>query len=170
MSSRFYYNVKHAKDAFMKIKKQCSGFTIVELMVGMVAFSIMVLAVGSMLVFGWLGWRDTKESVGMQRDAVITMNMIAREIRNSNIDQISGDGNGIYFEASPAVGRNSDVAFLASDIAFGSGVVLNSWNTPVFDTSSIAGATGVVVRFSLATSRGTDANNYQMTVYPRNLP
>ncbi len=154
----------------MKRKKQCDGFTVVELMVSMIAFSILVLAVGSMLVFGWLGWRDSRESVNMQRDAVIAMNQIAREIRNSNVDQISGNGSGIYFDASPAVGRNSDVAFLASDIAFSGGVVLDSWTPPVFDTASIAGATGVVVRFSLASSRGTDVNDYEMTVYPRNLP
>jgi Tfp pilus assembly protein PilW len=152
----------------MKTKKQSDGFTIVELMVGMLAFSVLVLVVGSMLVFGLLGWRDSKESASMQRDAVIAMNIIAREIRNSSIDEVSGDGNSINFAASPAVGRNSDVVFLDSDIAYGSGVVLTSWDDPVFDTSSIAGSTGVVVRFSLATSRGTDANNYEMTVYPRN--
>ncbi len=152
----------------MKTKKQCGGFTIMELWVAMLAFSILILAVGSMLVFGWLGWRDSKESVSMQRDAVIAMNAISREIRISKINQITGNENGIYFLAFPAVGRNSDVSILASDIPFGNGVVLSSWTTPVFDTSTIAGSTGVVVRFSLATSRGTDANNYQMTVYPRN--
>ena len=154
----------------MKIKKQSAGFTIMELLVAMIAFSILILLVGSMLVFGWLGWRDNKESVSMQRDAVIAMNLISKQIRISNVDQVTGDANGIYFAASSAVGRNSDVSFLSSDIPFGSGVVLNSWTTPAFDTTTISGATGVVVRFTLATSRGTDANNYQMTVYPRNLP
>ena len=152
----------------MKIKKQSAGFTIMELLVAMIAFSVLILLVGSMLVFSWLGWRDNKESVSMQRDAVIAMNLISKQIRISSIDQVTGDANGIYFATSSAVGRNSDVSFLSSDIPFGSGVVLNSWTTPEFDTTTISGATGVVVRFTLATSRGTDANNYQMTVYPRN--
>ena len=162
MSSRFFYSVKYAKDAFMKIKKQRSGFTVMELMVGMIAFSVMVLVVGSMLVFGWLGWRRSAESVAMQRDAVIAMNMIAKEIRMSNLGEISYDSAGIYFGVSnPEVVRSAAVNYPAADIAFSPGVNIKNFGV------AIVGNT-VDVDFTLYTHDGTDENDYSMSINTRN--
>jgi prepilin-type N-terminal cleavage/methylation domain-containing protein len=148
----------------MKMKKQCSGFTIIELMVSMVAMAILSLAVGTMLVSGWTGWRRNTESVGMQRDAVFAMNVIAREIRNSNISEItSTDEVGIYFGAGTV--RSNPASFLASEIAYTGGVNVRDFSVTQNDTGIL---TNVTVAFTLFTASGTDQNNYAMTITPRN--
>lgn len=146
----------------MKIKNQSSGFTIVELMVSMLAFSVMVLVVGSMLFYGWLGWRRNTESVNMQRDALIAMNTIAREIRNSTISEVSGDSAGIYFAASsPVVVRTSAMNYFASDIAFSPGINIRNFGVNIVSNT-------VDVGFTLYTSDGADENQYRMFINTRN--
>lgn len=145
----------------MKIRKQCKGFTIVELMMAMLAMAILSLAVGSMLVYGWMGWRRNTESVGMQRDAVLAMNVVAREIRNSNISEISADAAGIYFDAG--VVRPSATSFLASEIAYTRGININNFNVNMNVADN-----AVTVAFTLFTASGTDQNDYAMTIKPRN--
>ena len=137
----------------MKRKKRCAGFTLVELMMAMLAMSVLLLATGAMLVYSWLGWRRNMESVSMQRDAVIAMETIGREIRNSNISDISGDTAGIYFNGS---------SILAADIPVGSGVYLTQFDSPVLVSNA------VIVAFTLSTSDNADQNTYRMLVNTRN--
>lgn len=145
----------------MKKVKTKEGFTLVELLVAMLAFSIMILAVGLMLVYGWLGWRQTTHSVNMQRDAVLAMEQIAREIRTSNIADITHDSAGIYF--SPVVARTNSATILASEIAVFPGVNLEPNS---FDVDVVTNA--VTVKFTLFTNERVDRNNYEMTVNTRN--
>lgn len=143
----------------MKTKRTKQGFTIVELMVAMVAFAIMILAVGLMLIYGWLGWRKNTQSVNMQRDAVLAMEQIAREVRNSNIAEITDDAGGIYF--APGIVRSNAVNFLTTDIAVFPGV-----NITGFDVSYVTNA--VTVSFTLFTDGNADRNDYEITVNTRN--
>lgn len=146
----------------MKARKQSKGFTVVELMVGMLAMSVMVLVVGSMLFYGWLGWRRSMESVGMQRDALIAMETIAKEIRSSNISEVTGDTAGIYFSvSSPVVVRTAKFQYLAADIPFNPGVNIKNFGVRTVDNT-------VTVRFTLYTSDGADENAYRMSVNTRN--
>ena len=147
----------------MKIMRLRKGFTIVELLVAMTAFSVMILAVGLLLVYGWDGWRKSTHSVNMQRDAVLAMEQIAREIRNSNITEITDDSDGIYFTALGFVRTNS-ATILAADIAAFPGVNIDPKS---FDVS-YAPTNAVTVRFTLFTDRNADRNNYEMTVNTRN--
>ena len=137
----------------MKRKERCTGFTLVELMMAMLAMSVMLVATGSMLVFGWLGWRRNVESLNMQRDAVIAMKTIANEIRGSALSDISGDSAGIYFDGS---------SVMAADIAISSGVSLQAFDPPVI------GSNMVEVVFTLSTSDNADQNTYTIQVSPRN--
>lgn len=82
-----------------RINKSRGGFTIMELLMATLAFSVMMLVVGSMLVYGWRGWKRNTEHVGMQRNATIAMMMISKEIRNTTYADIS-DGAGISLGAS----------------------------------------------------------------------
>jgi len=146
----------------MTTAKSKRGFSIIEMMVAMAAFAVMALTVGSMLFYGWLGWRDNFESVAMQRDAMVAMRIMGKEIRNSKISEITSDNGGIYFSAG--VVRTNAVDFLASDIAYSPGVVLNSFVCPEIDLTKGS----VLIQFSLSNSRGTDNNDYEMTIYARN--
>jgi Tfp pilus assembly protein PilW len=144
----------------MKNKQTKRGFSVAELMVGMLAFAILALSMGAMLVYAWLGWRDSTESLNLQRDAMVAMLTIEKEIRNSHISEISGDSDSIDFAAG--VVRSTNMVFDASSIAVSPGVVLQSWSTPVIGSNYVA------VAFVLDTSRGSGNTTYSMTTYPRN--
>lgn len=144
----------------MNTQSKKQGFSLIELMVAMVAFSVLTLVVGTLIVYSWMGWRDHTESVNMQRDAMIAMRIMAKEIRSSNISEVSGNEDSIDFTAISV--RTTSRVFAKSEIASSSGVVLDSWTEPVI------GSNYVTVAFSLRNSRGADRNDYLMSIYPRN--
>lgn len=143
----------------MNAKKRSEGFTIIELMVSMIAFSILALAVGSMLYFGWLGWRRNTDSVAMQRDAMIAMRIVEHRIRNASLTVSSPLE--MSWSASQLTFASED-NFSSSEVALDAWVVLDSFNVQQ------DGVGGVVVEFALSTASGIDGNSYEMTVYPRN--
>ncbi|MEE9369728.1 MAG: type II secretion system protein [Pontiella sp.] len=142
----------------MDIKKQ--GFTLVELLMAAVVMAVLVTAIGSVMYYSYLGWLNNTRSVNMKRDAYIAMEQIAREIRNSDITDITHDSSGIYFsQVSPA--RTYAINILAADIA-----VFPNVNISGFTAQSIGDA--VEVSFTLFTDGNTDQNKYEMTVKTRN--
>ena len=143
----------------MSAKKKSDGFTIIELMVSMIAFAILALAVGSMLYFGWLGWRRNTDSVAMQRDAMIAMRVVEHRIRNASLDAASPLA--VNWSASQLTFASED-DFSSSEVAIDSWVALNSFN---IEQDTVG---GIIVGFELSTASGTDGNSYEMTVYPRN--
>ncbi|WP_136083011.1 hypothetical protein [Pontiella desulfatans] len=124
------------------------------------AFAVMAITVGMVLVRAWQGWRDNTESLGVQRDARLAMVELGREIRNSKISEITGDSDGLYFTADDV--RTYDLTFGKDRIATSPGVVLESWTDPVI------GSNYVGIAFSLSNSRGTDVRVYSTTFFPRN--
>ena len=84
----------------MRVNESKKGFTIVEVILSMLAFGIMALTVGTVMLSSWSNWRDFREAIAMQRDAMIAMKIIATEIRNSNINEISGDSDGLDFSVN----------------------------------------------------------------------
>ena len=146
----------------MRTKTEKQGFTLVELMVSMIAFTLLALIAGTILVFAWNGWRDSIETVGMQRDAMIAMRIMEKEIRNSNINEVSGDSTGL--SCANGTTRTNAFRFSAASIPYNSGVLLDSWSAPTIGTNT------VTVSFVLRTSRAGYGNAYTKTIYPRNKP
>jgi prepilin-type N-terminal cleavage/methylation domain-containing protein len=144
----------------MKVKNKKNGFTLTELMVGMLATAILLLVVGTALVMATRGWRDYTRGVNLQRDAQLAMRVIAREIRNSNVSEISADASGIDFIMNGT--RTNTFAFNAVDIPQNDGVQLVDWTQPVI------GSNFVEIAFSLRTTGGTYQKSYVSTIYPRN--
>lgn len=152
-----------------RIKKSRLGFTLVELMVAALAFSVLALAVGSMLVFGWRGWKRNNDLVSMQRDATLTITAISKEIRNATFEEIT-DGAGISFSGSGISFNESGNKLMRGN----SLAVVNGWLVPsTFITRkqqkvNAAGETKewVDVNFSLQTS--TETESYSIEVSPRN--
>lgn len=144
-----------------------SGFTLVELMVTAVAFSILALATGSMLVFGWQGWKRMNDSVDMQRDASLAMYVMAREVRKSSIDEITvgnqlgcvdTDGTNVSFTVS---GGNLDMAKNATfsmRLIRGQAVSLET-------TKNTANRS---VTLTLSSTAGDDPSQIISTIYVRN--
>ena len=139
----------------MKIKKDSAGFTIIELMVGMVASSIVALAAGSILYFTWIGWRDAGESVALQRDALVAVRTLEHIIRNASLAQIGG-------WASDNITFTADTDYDSGDMAADSAVTLQSFSVVSNDYG------GVVISLELETSRREESKTYNLTIYPRN--
>jgi prepilin-type N-terminal cleavage/methylation domain-containing protein len=148
------------------------GFTLIEIMMAAVAFALLVVAVGSMLVFGYQGWRRNNDLVNMQRDASLTMMMIAKEVRNATYDDIT-DGAGISFAGSGIVFDESgrDIVHSGTGIAVvNDRLVPGSFKTRKREVvSSVTGYKTnhwVEVEFTLATT--TETETFASKVSPRN--
>ena len=57
------------------------GFSLVELIMGMIAAACLALTAGAMLWYGYLGWRRTGEQVAAQRDMRAAMDVLTRSLR-----------------------------------------------------------------------------------------
>ena len=70
-------------------RRRQSGFTLVELMVGIIVGLILALTLGTMLYYIFVAWRSNSDQVELQRDATFAMDMISRAIRPASNFQIS---------------------------------------------------------------------------------
>ncbi len=78
----------------MKTKAQ-KGLTLIEVIIGMVSGTIVVLAAGTALVFGHTFWNKSWEKVNLQRDASHAMLTISHTVKEGMAAQLDNDGKGI---------------------------------------------------------------------------
>ncbi len=62
---------------------QKRGLTIVELLVAMVAASILALAVGAIMYYSYRGWASVQSVGNMERDGSLAMQAVAKEVRGA---------------------------------------------------------------------------------------
>ena len=152
-----------------RIKKSCDGFTIMELLMAALAFSIMMLVVASMLVYAWQGWKRNTEIVNMQRNATIALMMISKEIRNATYDEITA-GSGISFAGSGESFSASGNRIVSNDgtVVVDAGLVSGSFITRKLQQANAAGVfkQWVEVNFTLETTTANEP--YTVEVSPRN--
>lgn len=136
---------------------QCkrSGFSLVELMAGMLAASIVALSVGSILYFSWVSWKRNNDSVNMQRDASLAMRVLAKEIRSSKMSDIE---TGSYLKCSNATFNRvgSDLTYKGMKLVAGWCNGFNTRQTP----------TNITVVLNLVA--GGDSSTIEATFYTRN--
>ena len=96
-----------------KHKNPKHGFTLIEILVALVAFGILSLTVGLMLVHGWSSWHKSNEWVGWQRDSVLIQKVITKRIRESRRADIDAAENKITFAANPI--RDSEESIICQD-------------------------------------------------------
>ncbi len=81
----------------MKTKtKSRKGFTLIELMVAIVAGAIVVLATGIIIVLGQTSWNETWKKVNLQRDASYAMLRMSQSIKAAKSAEKSPDGRVLY--------------------------------------------------------------------------
>jgi prepilin-type N-terminal cleavage/methylation domain-containing protein len=147
-------------------KKRQSGFSLVELMLAMVATAILSLAVGIMLVYAFRGWRQNTESVQMQRNATLAMRVMAREIRRTPVENISaGSSSLICTNASGTVFIRQQGGDLSLQVDTERPFILVNDIVATFKTGSRPDGS-VAVRLDLAT--GSDISTNSMVIYSRN--
>ena len=76
------------------LRNQKSGFTLVEMLVALVAAAVLVMTMGSMLWYGFLGLKRTKQSVALQRDMRASMVALAQMTHSAT--GMSYSTSGVY--------------------------------------------------------------------------
>ena len=59
-----------------------AGFSLLELVAGILAAAILALTAGSMLWYGYRGWKQVGDSIGLQRDMRNSMEVMSRAVRS----------------------------------------------------------------------------------------
>jgi len=65
------------------------GFSIVELLVGMIAGAILALTAGTIIFYGYLAWRRNSDAVDLQRDGTAAMQMLSRRLREASASDVT---------------------------------------------------------------------------------
>lgn len=147
------------------IKRSREGFTIVELMIGMLAAAIFALAVGSVLFYAWLGWKRNTVSLEMQRDTTLAMRVIAKEIRRTPLQDISPGSSLTCVNTNGTVSITVNSGDLQMQVNSDPAFALVRDHVVSFATSTSANG---AVRVQLVLNTGTDDSTSSMVVYSRN--
>ena len=78
----------------MKRKGQ-KGFTIIELVIAIIAGIIVIVAAGMMLFYGQKSWNNTWKRVNLQRDASYAMQRMSRAVKAGTSARVEGNGVGL---------------------------------------------------------------------------
>ena len=152
----------------MNTHRSKSGFTLVELMVTAVAFAILALATGSMLVFGWQGWSRMNDSLDMQRDASLAMRVMAREVRKSAIADVTV-GNNLLGCVDP---DNKAVDFAVSggnlDMEINNTFSMHLIRRRAVSLTTTKDTANRSVQLTLNLATGNDTSQIISTIYVRN--
>jgi prepilin-type N-terminal cleavage/methylation domain-containing protein len=108
------------------------GFTMVELLVAMIAAPLLSLTIGTMLHYFQSGWKRHAGAVEFQRDATLAMNAIARAVRSAPAGAVSNSAGRLTILAGAGAGttfyqrgadlvRSGDVNGTAPDVVLVSG-------------------------------------------------
>ena len=147
-----------------------SGFSLPELMIGMVALAIVSLTVGLLLVHGWKGWKDSRNAVAMQQDSSLAREVIGREVRCSAMEDIAlvSDSH-IVFRAG-GVRTNAEAILLSGrDLihrsASGDFILINDLAS---DFTVSTNQNSVTVTLDYVARDGAASGSQSFTVYTRN--
>lgn len=144
-----------------------SGFSLVELMMAMLATAILSLVVGLMLFYGWMAWHQNVASVQMQRDATLAMRTIAKEIRRTPMNGITAGASLICSNAvgRVAISRNGRDLELVENTSAAFPLIRDA--VTYFNTSTNANGS---VRVALSLDTGNDSSNITTNyiIYSRN--
>lgn len=121
-----------------------AGFTLLELAAAIVAAAILALTAGSMLWYGYRGWKQLGDSIGLQRDMRAAMNVMERAVRSgTNMTFSTGlvftvqyatlpaalvyaAGNSLYYQPNAAV-TGSQMTLVGGTLQqFGVGLATNT--------------------------------------------
>ena len=73
----------------MKVNRHKNGFSLVELMVAVVASSIVILTAAAVLIMTFQSWRINNAYVEMRRNIALAVYLISRDVRESNTNNIT---------------------------------------------------------------------------------
>ena len=146
-------------------KRRQSGFTLLEVMVGILCAGILALTMGSLLYFNYKGWKGLQAVADMQRDGSLAMNTMTRVIRGSASANILAANNSPGLTNNVEGWRFSKVGGRLVYVKGGAGMDLTT-NVTGFSCASIS--TNVMVGLSLTESSMNTSMNMTNIIHPRN--
>lgn len=154
----------------MKADYAKDGFTVIELMAGILASSVLILTVSSLLIMGWIGWRRNNESVNMQRDGSLAMRVIAEEIRKSGFTAITAGSDSL--ECVNPAGDTVDFTVSGGrlDMAVNGTFYMRLISGGVVAMETVKNTAENSVQLTLRTDVGSDSSQIEATVFARNYP
>ncbi|MFA6172522.1 MAG: prepilin-type N-terminal cleavage/methylation domain-containing protein [Kiritimatiellales bacterium] len=94
----------------MKKKYNRKGVTLIELMITMAAASILLLIAALILIMAFQSWRINNAYAGLRRDAALAVYRISRDVRESNITNVTVAAGELRLSAHPPA-RNNAVTY-----------------------------------------------------------
>lgn len=124
-----------------------SGFTVVELMAGLVATAILILTVGALMWFSAANWRQGNTAVNLRRDAAFAMQLMARAARSSSLTNITvGSGSLIIPPTQFLQSSNSQLIYIPNTGAPGNQMVVIKSGLDLFQSATTNGTLSVHLR------------------------
>ena len=73
-------------------RKHTEGFTILELLAGIISAAVLAMAMGSMLYYSYKGWQSMQSVAEMQRDGSLAMRTMTGAVRNGSTNMQFSSG------------------------------------------------------------------------------
>ncbi len=142
-------------------RKFKGGFTLVELMAGMVSAAVLALVFSSVLIFGYKGWTRLRAEADLQADADVALRTIDRIARGaSNATWIAGTAT-LVFSNAPIHSFSKPVS--------GSNLL---WNTTTLIANRVGSfscvVSGAVVSVTLGLVEGSETMDMKFSIFVRN--
>ncbi|MDF7808437.1 type II secretion system protein [Pontiellaceae bacterium B12219] len=128
-----------------------SGFTLVEIMVGILAGTVLAITFSAMLIATYRSWENNRDSVKMQNDATLALALIGREIRKSSIEDLAI--NGVKFSEDPAA-RGERLDFSISTIRSNAVTIFRNGDRLVSSAGDFVVVEGGLDDFAVSFSEG----------------
>jgi prepilin-type N-terminal cleavage/methylation domain-containing protein len=146
------------------LRRAQAGFTLVEMLVAVVAAAVLVMTMGSMLWYGFLGLNRTKQSVALQRDMRASMVALAQITHSATGLSFSTSGvyTAWYSNAQASVSAVTNSLFLTG---VGGGVQQLAYGTLQTFTGTVSNNVATV---ALALGDAGDTISNQVVLFKRN--
>ncbi len=152
--------------------KRRGGYSLVELLAGMLAASVLTLTIGTMLYHAYDAWDENHDAVNLHRDARNAMDLMTRAIRvgavtnvvtavddNLVIQDVARSRTVRFWRANSQLQYDPDISVSGDQM-----VLVESPDATRFDISSTA--TAITIRLDL--ERGEETIRLDSTVAFRN--
>ncbi len=146
-----------------------NGFSLVEVLIAMLAMSILALTVGILLVYSWKAWRLGNESVQMQRDTTLALKMLTKEIRSCSITNIdTSAANAISFQPQNTSIKRIGGNLIHSSPDMGDFVLMRGTATEFVLDKKTNGVECIHVSLGYQTKSGNEPGEQQVNIHTRN--
>ena len=148
-------------------RRQRQGFTMVELIAVILSSAVLALTAGSMLWYGYVGWKRAGDAVEMQRDSRAAMDVLTRALRaGTNATFTTGLVFTVncYGKPTASVYASGRSLYYIPDTSAGAQTRLVNGTVARFGMTMSTGVSTVI----LVLSNGYTSVSNQMSVWRRN--